>query len=122
MNGVTPAIDQEALLRLASAGDGAAVATLLAAIEPEILKYVNRRLPRSVHSVASPEDIVQDTCYEACRLIHGFVSQGPTSFHRWVIRIASLRVKAAIHKYRTRRTFTVSGAGDDDASVIAAME
>ena len=90
----------ELLIESASAGDGAALATLLQEYEPRLLDYVRRRLPRAVETLAGPEDIVQDTCYEACRMINGFSSQGNNSFYRWLIRIANLRIKATIQKSR----------------------
>jgi len=112
----------ETLIEMAAAGDGAALATLLQEHEPRLLEYVRRRLPRAVESLAAPEDIVQDTCYEACRLIHGFSPQGNNSFHRWLIRIANFRIKATIQKYRTRRTQAVSTSVSEDSSVLSALE
>jgi RNA polymerase sigma-70 factor (ECF subfamily) len=112
----------ESLIELASAGDGAALATLLQECEPKLLDYARRRLPRAVFALASPEDIVQETCYEACRLIRGFTPQGQNSFFRWLIRIANLRIKATIQKYRSRRTRAVSTEMNDDSSMLAALE
>jgi RNA polymerase sigma-70 factor (ECF subfamily) len=112
----------ESLIEMASAGDGAALATLLQEYEPRLLEYVRRRLPRVVETIAAPEDIVQDTCYEACRMIAGFKSQGNNSFYRWLVRIANLRIKAAFQKYRSRRTQSVSSGVSDDSSVLSAIE
>jgi RNA polymerase sigma-70 factor (ECF subfamily) len=112
----------ESLIELASAGDGAALATLLQEYEPRVLEYVKRRLPVAVQSLAAPEDIVQDTCYEACRMIHGFRSQGSNTFYRWLIRIANLRIRATIQKYRSHRTYAVSDDVSEDSSVLAAIE
>src|SRR6476646_3737595 len=112
----------ESLIELASAGDGAALATLLQEHEPKLLEYVRRRLPRAVESIAGPEDIVQDTCYEACSMMHGFRYQGNNSFHRWLICIANLRIKATIQKYRSRRTDVVSNTVSDDSSVLSALQ
>src|SRR5207248_10680102 len=105
--GDTMAATVESLIELASAGDGAALATLLQEYEPKLLEYVRRRLPRAVETLAGPEDIVQDTWYEAWRMIHGFRSQGNNSFYRWLIRFTNLRTKATIQKFRTRRSNTV---------------
>ena len=122
MSGDTMRATVESLIELASAGDGAALATLLQEYEPKLLEYVRRRLPRAVQTLAGPEDIVQDTCYEACRMIHGFRPQGTHCFYRWLVRIANLRIKATIQKYRTRRTNAVSTAVSDDSSVLSALE
>src|SRR5207248_1563615 len=90
--GDTMAATVDSLIEMASAGDGAALATLLQEYEPKLLEYVRRRLPRAVETLAGPEDIVQDTCYEACRMIQGFRSQGNNSFYRWLIRNANDQV------------------------------
>jgi RNA polymerase sigma-70 factor, ECF subfamily len=115
-------IGNDDLIPLAVAGDGAAIATLLQAAEPRLQTYVSRRLPRAVQTTVSPEDVVQETCYEACRLIRGFVPRGSNSFDRWVIRIANFRIQAAIQKYRSRQTYTISAASEDDASMLGAIE
>src|SRR3954469_20333626 len=105
----------EALIEMASVGDGAALATLLQEYEPRLLEYVRRRLPRAVETLAGPEDIVQDTCYEACRMIQGFRSQGNNSFYRWLVRIANLRIKITIQNFRRHRTHAISTAVSDDS-------
>ncbi len=114
--------DQARLIQLASAGDGAALATLLLAHEEELRRYIARRLPQRVRHVQGPDDIVQDTCFEACRMIKGFVDQGPGSFHRWLIRISNLRILAAIQRYRARRTHAVSATLSDSSSILSALE
>jgi RNA polymerase sigma-70 factor (ECF subfamily) len=115
-------MDDQLLIKYAVAGDGAALATLLQDYEPRLMEYANRRVPHEVRSLAAPEDIVQDTCYEACRMIRGFDPRGPNYFYRWLIRIANLRIKAAIQKFRSRRTHAVSAGIGDDGSVINALE
>lgn len=109
------------LLNLAIAGEAAALATLLDEYEPELMAYVSRRLPLAVRSQASPEDIVQETNYEACRLIGGFANRGSRSFFHWLKRIANFRIKRVIERYRTRRTYGVEGSGDEDAGVLNAL-
>jgi RNA polymerase sigma-70 factor (subfamily 1) len=110
------------LLTMAIAGDSAALATLLDEYEPHLTAYVSRRLPSAVRSQASPEDIVQETNYEACRLIGGFVHRGSRSFFHWLKRIANFRIKRVIERYRVRRTYGVDGTGGDDANVLSALE
>jgi len=114
--------EESFLIQAAAAGDAAALATLLQEYEPRLLTYVNRRLPAEVQNLSSPDDLVQDTCYEACRMIRGFVPQDPGSFYRWLVRIANLRVKATIQKYRSRRTRAVSAGTSEDTSVLSAIE
>ena len=110
------------LVERASAGEAAALATLLLDHEQQLLNYVSRRLPLAVKSLVDPEDIVQETSYEACRMIGGFAPQGPDSFQRWLFRIANLRIKAAIQKFRSRRTHVVSSGIAEDASILSALE
>jgi RNA polymerase sigma-70 factor (ECF subfamily) len=114
--------DEPFLTKLAAAGDAAALATLLQTYEAGLLEYAKKRLPQRVWHVAGPEDIVQETCYEACRMISGFVSADNKAFYRWLVRIANLRIKATIQKYRGRRTDSISASISDDASVIGALE
>lgn|GEM_PF-340059 len=109
------------LLTRAAAGDGAALAVLLLDREQPLLNYVRRRLPLAVQSLVDADDIVQETSYEACRMIHGFVPQGPDSFHRWLLRIANFRIKAAIQKFRSRKTVVVSVGLDDEGSITGAL-
>jgi RNA polymerase sigma-70 factor (ECF subfamily) len=115
-------IDEDRLIQLATAGDGAALATLLQGYESALQRYAARRLPQRVRHIQGPEDIVQDTSFEACRLIRGFVSQGPGSFYRWLVRIANLRILAAIQKHRSRRTHALSSSLAEHSSILAALE
>jgi RNA polymerase sigma-70 factor (ECF subfamily) len=107
------------LITLSSAGDGAALATLLQAYEGDLLCYAMRRLPQKVRHIQGPEDIVQDTCFEACRLIRGFVSESPGSFYRWLVRIANFRIMAVIQKHRSRRTHALSALAEDGSTLMA---
>jgi RNA polymerase sigma-70 factor (ECF subfamily) len=114
--------DDEQLVRLAAAGDGAALAMLLQRSETALAAYIVRRLSRRARQVVDPDDVAQETCYEACRLIGSFVSQGTGSFTRWLLRIADLRIKAAIQKYRSRRTYPLSGSLGEQHSLLNALE
>lgn len=110
------------LLNLAIAGEAAALASLLEEFEPQLMAYVNRRLPLQVRGHASPEDIVQEANYEACRLIGGFTNRGSRSFFHWLKRIANFWIKRVIERFRSRRTFGVNGLEDDQGSVLSALE
>ncbi|MGN6726116.1 MAG: RNA polymerase sigma factor [Tepidisphaeraceae bacterium] len=114
--------DERALICRAAAGDNIALAVLVRRYEPTLLAYAQRRHPPAVHSTISPEDIVQETLYEACRMIPSFVAQGTDAFYHWLLRIANLRIKAAIRKYRGRRTYAVSDRLGDEESVLQALE
>jgi RNA polymerase sigma-70 factor (ECF subfamily) len=113
--------DEAFFVQLAVAGDAAALATLLQAYDAELCAYAARRLPQKVRPIVAPEDIVQETHYEACRSIQNFVSQGPGSFYRWLVRIAKLRMLGAIQKHRARRTQALSGMGEY-GSVLGVLE
>lgn len=109
------------LLQRASNGDSAALATLLLEYQAELLKYINRRLPAAVKSITDPEDIIQETSFEACRMIRGFVPGEHRSFYRWLVRIANFRIKSACQRYRARRTGVISEGVGEDASVLNAL-
>jgi RNA polymerase sigma-70 factor (ECF subfamily) len=114
--------DDDVLIGLAVGGDGPALATLLAEYEPRLLHYARRRLSEKVRLTAAPEDVVQQTCLEATRLISKLEPKGRRKFYAWLLRIEHHRIQEAVRKHLQRVKLGVARGFDDDASVIGAIE
>jgi RNA polymerase sigma-70 factor, ECF subfamily len=76
------------LIRSAVEGDGDALQELLKANHDRLFEYVQRHLPDQLRPYFDPGDIVQDTFFEACRLIRGFEVRGDDSMFRWLVTMA----------------------------------
>jgi RNA polymerase sigma-70 factor (ECF subfamily) len=115
--------DDDLLIRRAVAGDGPALATLLADFEPRLLRYAQKHLSPKVRLTASPEDVVQETCLEATRLVRGLEPRGRSKFYSWLLRIEHFRIKEAVQRHLRRVKIGTAATGfDDEASVIGAIE
>ena len=111
--------DRSVLIQRAVSGDAHALERLLFVEHDRVLGYVRKNLPGDLAASIDPADIVQDTCFEACRLIAGFQSTGDDCFFRWLIAIARNRMLALHRQYRARRT---NGSADRGARVADALE
>ncbi|MFI5380487.1 MAG: RNA polymerase sigma factor [Tepidisphaerales bacterium] len=109
-----------AALTRAIAGDAEALQEVLAAHHAQLLAYVTKHFPAEVRNIVDPQDIVQDTCFEACRLIGKFRPDGEDSTFRWLITIARHRMVHLLRIQRSRQ-----GKGDEgcqgDAPIVAAL-
>jgi RNA polymerase sigma factor (sigma-70 family) len=114
--------DDDRLIRRAVAGDGAALATLLAAFEPRLLRYAQKHLSDRVRLTASPEDVVQETCLEATRLVRGIEPRGRRKFYSWLLRIEHFRIREAVQRHLRRVKVGTAKGFDEDASMIGAIE
>lgn len=114
--------DDDRLIRRAAAGDGPALAVLLADFEPRLLRYAQKHLSPKVRLTASPEDVVQETCLEATRLVRGVEPRGRRKFYSWLLRIEHFRIKEAVERHLRRMKVGVAAGFDEDASVIGAIE
>src|SRR6185312_5134560 len=94
-------IDIEALAREASAGDSAALNSLLAAVRPDALRLCARFLPNREDA----EEACQDTLLAVTRGIHRF--EGRSSFRTWLHRLAANRARSTYQGLRRR--FVESG-------------
>jgi RNA polymerase sigma-70 factor, ECF subfamily len=115
-------LDDDHLIRLAVTGDGAALAVLLQEAEPRLLRFARKQLSRNVRLTSAPEDVVQETCLEATRLISHFEPRGPRAFYAWLLRILRLRIRAAVQKHLIRVRHGTAARFDEDSSVINAIE
>jgi RNA polymerase sigma-70 factor (ECF subfamily) len=114
------------LLEEARSGDSIAMLALLHGYRRRLLDYINRHLPPAVAREVDPEDVMQDTCMEACRRIKEFSPRGEDSMLRWLMTMARHHM---IDLLRTQ-TRQKRGGGrwariertDDDSGVQALLE
>lgn len=70
----------------------------------ELGKVIHGRIPQSLRTYISPEDILQETWTAAFRSIDSFHDNQPNAFIRWISTIATNKVIDAIKKStRTKR-------------------
>ena len=94
-------------------GDVRALQEVLAAHHSVLLGYVTRHLPPQVRNVADPGDIVQDVCFEACRLIGKFKPDGKDSMFRWLVTIARNRMLDLLRIHAVRNDASADRTRDD---------
>ena len=110
------------LIDRAVAGDTLALEQLLEAHYPTLLQYVTRHLPRPLRRSTDPADIVQETYFEACRLIAGFVPSGEGALYRWLATIARNRMLMLLRKASTRHETAESERAAGGEPVITLLE
>lgn len=87
------------LVRRAARGDADAVAELLAAIRPGVVRYCWAHLGSLAHSPVSPDDVAQDVCLAVFEALPRYRDRG-LPFTGFVFRIAANKVADA---YRAAR-------------------
>jgi RNA polymerase sigma-70 factor, ECF subfamily len=110
------------LIDRAVAGDSNALERLLNLQHAPLLKFITRQLPPALRRSTDPADIVQQTHFEACRLIRGFVPDGKKdALFRWLATIARHRMINLLDSASVRRE-----AGEDEAdgmgTVVALLD
>jgi RNA polymerase sigma-70 factor (subfamily 1) len=80
--------DKEELVSVAAGGDLLALEQLLRVERPRVLQYIHRHFPAELKRVLEPQDVLQDTLFQAARSIRSFKSEDPDSFYRWLVTIA----------------------------------
>jgi RNA polymerase sigma-70 factor, ECF subfamily len=110
------------VLMRAVGGDADALHEVLAAYHPRLLAYVTKHLPAEVRSFVDPQDTVQDTCFEACRLIANFKPSGRDSTFRWLVTIARHRMVDVSRVHRTRSSDGSGDRGQDNSLTMLLSE
>lgn len=112
------------LLQRAIGGDASALEAVLAAHYARLLAYVRKHMPEELSASVDPADVLQDTYFEACRLIGGFRPDGDDCLFRWLVTIARHRMLAHLRRHRTRRQTSSApgGGGGDDDDVASLVE
>ncbi len=90
-------------MRRAINNDPQALEDLLAAHHGRLLAYINKHLPTQLRPFVDSADVVQDTFFEACRLITGFKPSGENATFRWLVTIARHRMIDLLRMHEARR-------------------
>lgn len=108
------------LVRDAQGGDRAALEDLLARHQGRLYSAVRARLARRAVLAArvAPEDVLQETLFEASRRIGAFEPRGEASFYRWLVGIARRKLAEA---ERARRAAKRSGGEREEVELAAAQ-
>lgn len=77
----------ETWIAAARNGNVEALGQLMEACRMYLLLIANQELPHELHAKASPSDLVQETCAEACRAFNRFGGQSRQELLAWLRRI-----------------------------------
>jgi RNA polymerase sigma factor (sigma-70 family) len=81
--------------------DAATLESLLIRYEADLLAYAARHIPFQLKSVLAPDDVVQDTFFEAFRRLREFDARHPDLVVPWLKTVARNRIINAVHEYGT---------------------
>jgi RNA polymerase sigma-70 factor (ECF subfamily) len=108
--------DSQQLLAAAVAGDQAALERLLFESYDLLHAHVASRISPQYRGLIDPEDILQQTLFEAFRDVGRFRPESPEAFTRWLKAIAEHRLLDAIKSLRRKKR------GGDARKVEAASD
>ena len=117
-----PAVEEQTLIQRAIAGELSGLEQLLQAHHDRLLQYISRQLPDELKRTIEPADVVQDTFFEACRLIGGFEPKGDDSVFRWLVTIARHRMIDMLRAHRARPVGGLPQGSSTDASLVILLE
>lgn len=86
-----------------SAADAIALKRLLIAHTDQLLSYVTRHLPANLRQLIEPQDILQDTFFEAFQRFSEFVATDEKAAYRWLLTIARNRLIDQIRMQRAAK-------------------
>ena len=59
---------------------------------PRLLAYLQRHLPPELCRIVEPQDVLQDTFFEAFQRVADFRPDGDDAAYRWLVTIARNRI------------------------------
>jgi RNA polymerase sigma-70 factor, ECF subfamily len=92
---------QSMLVGDAAGGDVGALEKLLSLHYPSLLSYAQRHTPSELRREIDPEDVIQDTVFEAIRRIRELRSLDPRSLQAWLFTIARHRIGQLLRFHRS---------------------
>lgn len=110
--------DREALVSTAAGGDLLALEQLLRVERPRVLQYIQRHFPAELKRILEPQDVLQDTLFQAARAIRSFKSDDADSFYRWLVTIARRCMLDMIAARRTQKRGGGKTRGDSVAMLM----
>ncbi|MDB5295723.1 MAG: sigH 1 [Phycisphaerales bacterium] len=116
------------VLALARAGDAAAWERLLRAFHGRLLGFVDRLMPADVRALVEPQDVLNDTCFEAYQRFGDFEARDPDAVYRWLATIARHRLIDLVRAQRaekrggSHRRVGAGGDGGEDDPVVRLLQ
>jgi RNA polymerase sigma-70 factor (ECF subfamily) len=99
-----------------------ALQAILHAHSDRLLAYLTRQMSNNLRRFVEPQDVLQDTFFEAFRRSHEFQMQGPDSVFRWLVTIARHRMLAIVRMQRSLKRGGRVAEKDGFASVVGFLE
>jgi RNA polymerase sigma-70 factor (ECF subfamily) len=87
-----------------------------------LLDYVSGKIPADLRSFVDPQDVLQDTFFEAFQRIGDFTPIGDEASYRWLVTIARHRVLALIRMQRASKRGGGRDRVDDVENVVALLQ
>ena len=84
--------DEQELIAKAKSGDGVALERILLVHYARLSEHIAPKLPKSLQSVLSTDDILQQTFVQVFRDIGNFERRSETSFFAWLRTITEHRL------------------------------
>ena len=116
------------LVERATKGDAVAITLLLKDSQRWLIAVIGHRIPADLRGLLDPEDVVQEAHVDVFRHASAFQWRGPGSFHRWTLKIALRRLRAAVRAQRAERrgggkaAGAVGAARNHEDSVICLLD
>jgi len=113
-----PSLDTLQLLDDGRRGDREALDVLFARVRPRLERLLAPRASALLLEKTELDDLVQEACVEAVKLLPTFVHQGPDSFFRWLSTLAlhklhNLRRTSRADKRDPRREQPLAGPASE---------
>jgi RNA polymerase sigma-70 factor, ECF subfamily len=105
----------------ASLNEPTASELVLYAERARLLAYVKRHLPVELQAWVDPNDVLQDTYFEAFRRLAHFQATDEAAAYRWLVTIARHRISELLRTRRTARRGGGLGHVAQGDSVVAAL-
>ena len=93
--------NERELMARAAGGDAAALEGLLQAHRLRLSGYIAKQIPQSMRPLIDPQDVVQDTYFEAFRRMAGLGASGEPSAYPWLATIARNRIVDLARAHRS---------------------
>ncbi len=82
-----------------NAGKAVELQRILHLHAPRLLRYLQEKLPADMRAFVEPQDVLQDTFFEAFQRINEFEYRGEDAAYRWLVVIARHRMLALIRMH-----------------------
>ena len=99
-----------------------ALQAILHAHSDRLLAYLTRQMSNDLRRFVEPQDVLQDTFFEAFQRSHEFQLQGADSVFRWLVTIARHRILAIVRMQRSSKRSGRTPEKDEFASIVGVLE